>query len=212
LFAVQHRIRGFKSIMVCVGKNLDSEILIDCQPLLGGPHESHPAYSGIHSILLLFSASLLEAQTTSPQATGSTDGPDVTIMAPVTALASYMARVEGNVLPSVFVDDGLVIVEDFAPYVFSGKDAAAQWDAGFRHHTISLRDLKFSFGPAHDFECTGDRAFLVLPTTWRGFCKDRRFEEHGAWSFVLKNAAGQWRILAYGWGATDLQDWPAKTQ
>jgi hypothetical protein len=39
-------------------------------------------------------------------------------MAPVTALASYMARVEGNVLPPVFVDDGLVIVEDFAPYVF----------------------------------------------------------------------------------------------
>ena len=167
---------------------------------------------GTHSILLLLSASLLGAQTTSPQATGSTDGPDAAIMAPVTALASYMARVEGNVLPPVFVDDGLVIVEDFAPYVFSGKDAAAQWDAGFRHHAVPLRDLKFSFGPAHDFERTGDRVFLVLPTTWRGFYKDRRFEEHGAWSFVLKNAAGQWRILAYGWGATDLQDWPAKPQ
>jgi hypothetical protein len=52
----------------------------------------------------------------------------------------------------------------------------------------------------------------VLPTTWRGFYKDRRFEEHGAWSFVLKNSAGHWRVLAYGWGATDLKDWPAKTQ
>jgi len=120
-------------------------------------------------------------------------------MTPITALANYMARVEGNVLPPFFVDDGPVIVEDFAPYVFSGKDAAAQWDdAGFRHHAIPLRELKFSFGPAHDFERTGDRVFLVLPTKWRGFYKDRRFEEHGAWSFVLKNAAGQWRILAYG--------------
>ena len=166
----------------------------------------------IRSILLLLSASLLGAQTTSPQATGSTDGPDATIMAPVTALASYMARVEGKVLPPVFVEDGLVIVENFAPYVFSGKDAAAQWDAGFRNHAIPLKELKFSFGPAHDFERTGDRAFFVLPTTWRGFYKDRRFEEHGAWSFVLKNTAGQWRILAYGWGATDMQDWPVKTQ
>ncbi len=167
---------------------------------------------GTHLMPLLLSASLLGAQTTSPQATRSIDGPDATIMAPVTALASYMARVQDNVLPPVFVDDGLVIVEDFAPYVFSGKDAAAQWNAGFRHHAIPLRDLKFSFGPAHDFERTGDRVFLVLPTTWRGFYKGRRFEEHGAWSFVLKNAAGQWRILAYGWGATDLQDWPEKSE
>jgi hypothetical protein len=165
-----------------------------------------------YSILLLLSASLLVAQTPSPPASGSTDGPDATMMVPVTTLADYMAHVEGTVLPPVFVDDGLVIVEDFAPYIFSGKDAAAQWNAGFRHHAIPLKDLKFSFGPAHDFERTGDRVFFVLPTTWRGFYKDRRFEEHGAWSFVLKGTAGQWRILAYGWGATDLQDWPAKTQ
>jgi hypothetical protein len=167
---------------------------------------------GTHSILLLLSASILGAQTTSPQATGNTGGPDATMMVPVTALASYMARVEGEVLPPVFVDNGLVIVENFAPYVFSGKDAAAQWDAGFRRHAITAKDLKFSFGPAQDFERTGDRVFFVLPTTWRGFYKDRRFEEHGAWSFVLTNRAGQWRILAYGWGATDSQDWPAKTQ
>ncbi len=122
-----------------------------------------------HLVLLLLSASLLGAQTTTPQPTRSSDGPDATIMAPVMALASYMARVEGNVLPPVFVDDGLVILEDFAPYVFSGKDAAARWDTGFRQHAIPLRDLKFSFGPAHDFERTGDRIFLVLPTTWRGF-------------------------------------------
>jgi hypothetical protein len=165
-----------------------------------------------HSILLLLAASLLGTQTASQEKSGSTEGPDATMMIPVTALASYMARVEGKVLPPAFVDDGLIIVEDFAPYVFSGKDAAAQWDAGFRRHAIPLKDLKFSFGPAHDFERTNDRVFFVLPTTWRGFYKDRRFEEHGAWSFVLKNTAGQWRILAYGWGATDLQDWAAKTK
>ena len=164
---------------------------------------------GTHSFLLLLSASLLGAQTTSPQANGSPDGPDKTMMAPVTALASYMAHVEGEVVPPVFVDNGLVIVEDFAPYIFNGKDAAAQWDAGFRQHAIPLRELKFSFGPANAFERSGDRVYFVLPTTWRGFYKDRRFEEHGAWSFVLKSSAGQWRILAYGWGATDLQDWPA---
>jgi hypothetical protein len=165
-----------------------------------------------HSILFLLFVSLVGAQTQSPQTRGSKDAPDATMMAPVTALASYMAHVEGSALPSVFVEDGLVIVEDFAPFIFSGKEAAAQWDAGFRHHAVPLKDLRFSFGPANAFERSGDRVYFVLPTTWRGIYKDRRFEEHGAWSFVLKNTAGQWRILAYGWGATDLKDWPAGTQ
>ena len=164
------------------------------------------------SLLVLLSASLLAAQTQSPQSSKTADAPDKAMMEPVMALVRYMERVEGGVLPPVFADEGLVIVEDFSPYVFSGKDAAAQWDAGFRQHAIPLRDLKCTFGPVHDFERTGDRIFFVLPTTWRGQYRDRLFEEHGAWSFVLRNAAGQWRILAYGWGATDLQDRPAKTQ
>src|SRR5260370_4389527 len=76
-------------------------------------------------MLSLLSASLLGAQAPSPQASGSPGGPDATMMAPVTALASYLAHSEGAGLPPVFVDDGLVIVEDFAPYIFTGKDAAA---------------------------------------------------------------------------------------
>jgi hypothetical protein len=171
----------------------------------------HPILTACLLLLLAF-ASIAGAQTPTTQETGSTSGPDAATMAPVTALASYMAHLEGAVLPPVFVEDGPVIVKDFEPYIFRGKDAAAQWDAGFRHHAIPLRHLRFSFGPAHAFERSGDRAYFVLPTTWRGIYKDRRFEEHGAWSFVLKNSAGQWRILAYGWGATDLKDWPAKTQ
>ncbi len=163
----------------------------------------------IKPILFLSFVSLLNAQTQSPRLRNAKDVPDATMMAPVITLAHYMAHVPGAALPAVFVEDGLVIVEDFAPYLFSGKEAAAQWDAGFRRHAIPLKDLRFTFGPAHDFERTGDQVFFVLPTTWRGIYKDRRFVEHGAWSFVLKNARGRWRILAYGWGATDLQDWPA---
>jgi len=30
-----------------------------------------------------------------------------------------------------------------------------------------------------------------------------RFEEHGAWAFVLTRSPGKWRIIAYGWGTTD---------
>jgi hypothetical protein len=96
------------------------------------------------------------------------ESPDNDTMAPVAALASYMAHVKGAVLPSVFADDGLV-VENFAPYIFRGKNAAADWDAGYRGHAEErIKDRTFVFGVAHDFDRTGNRVYFVLPTTWRG--------------------------------------------
>lgn len=166
----------------------------------------------IECVFLMLLASLLGTRAQSQQASERSKGPDAAMMIPVAALAKYMAHVDGAVLPAVFADEGPVIVEDFEPFIFRGKDAAAQWDTGYRQHAVPLKDLEVKFGPANAFERTGDRVYFVLPTTWRGIYKDRRFEEHGAWSFVLTNSGGQWRILAYGWGATDLKDWPAKTQ
>jgi len=162
------------------------------------------------SLLVLFSAPLLAQVLPSPPS-DSPDGPDEAMMAPVTALARYMGHANGAVLPPVFVDDGVVIVENFPPYIFSGKDAAAHWDAGYRKHIEPVKDLHCEFGKAHDFDRNGDRVYFVLPTTWRGIQPGGRFEEHGAWAFVLTKSSGQWRILAYGWGANDETDWPIKT-
>lgn len=157
--------------------------------------------------LCLSSASLLAARTL-PTPMVVSDAPDSGMLAPATALATYMAHVDGAAAPSVFVDDGLVIVENFAPYIFSGKSAAAGWDAAYRRHVAPLKDLMFSFGSAHDFNRDGNRVYFVLPTTWRGVYSEGRFEEHGAWSFVLDKSSGQWRIVAYTWGVTDETDWP----
>jgi hypothetical protein len=165
------------------------------------------------SLLVLLSASplLAQAQELPSPSSDSPDGLDEAMMAPVIALARYMAQISGAVLPPVFVDDGLVILENFAPYVFIGKDAATIWDLGYRKHVERLKGLKCEFGKAHDFDRTGNRVYFVLPTTWRGLQPGSRFEEHGAWAFVLQKSSGQWRILAYGWGVNDETDWPMKT-
>jgi hypothetical protein len=131
------------------------------------------------------------------------DGPDAAMMAPVTSLASFMAHVDGAARPLVFVDGGLVIIENFPPYIFRGKGAAARWDAAYRRHVANcnLEDLKVTFGKAHDFDHSGNRIYFVLPTHWQGKCpKDQPFEESGAWSFVLVKSSGQWRITGYAWG------------
>src|ERR1700741_769370 len=97
--------------------------------------------------------------------------PDAAMIAPVQALASFMATLDDARLEGVFADD-VVIVENFAPYIF--RDVA-RWREGFRAHAAALSGLRSSFGTAQDFSRDGERAYFVLPTTWKGLSKGRAF-------------------------------------
>jgi hypothetical protein len=135
-------------------------------------------------------------------------GPSGEMMAPVRALAAFMSTVPPRRHAAVFAPGGACIVENFAPYLFCGPDAAARWESGFRAHFADdwLEELSAEFGAAQDFGVTGRRAYFSLPTTWRGLSHGRRFEEHGAWAFVLERGAGGWRIKSYGWGVTSYSE------
>jgi hypothetical protein len=128
--------------------------------------------------------------------------PSQAMMAPVRALAAFMSTLRPEERPSMLAIKGLCIVENFAPFLFCGPGAAAAWEKGFRAHAAEgdLTELAAQFADAHDVSVDGDRAYFSLPTTWTGFTHGRRFEEHGAWAFVLEHRAGAWRILGYGWG------------
>ena len=71
-----------------------------------------------------------------------------------------------------------------------------------------LKNLAATFGEAHDFKQSGKRAYFSLPTTWTGLTHGKRFEEHGAWSFVLQQEDAGWRIVGYGWGVTAYSEAP----
>ena len=81
---------------------------------------------------------------------------------------------------------------------------------GFRAHAAEgdLKDLAATFGEAHDFTRSGKRVYFSLPTTWKGLTLGKRFEEHGAWSFVLEQESIGWRIAGYGWGVTAYSEAP----
>jgi hypothetical protein len=106
--------------------------------------------------------------------------------------------------PSVFARKGLCIVENFAPFLFCGHDAALAWETGFRAHAADegLSELRAQFAEAHDFSQSGNRCYFSLPTTWTGLTHGRRFEEYGAWAFVIERHGAAWRILGYGYGVT----------
>jgi hypothetical protein len=136
--------------------------------------------------------------------------PTAAMMEPVHGLVSFMSTLPRGAQPAVFAPRGVCIVENFAPYLFCGLQAAANWSAAFRAHAAAdgLADLKATFAQANDFSQTGKRVYFSLPTTWTGIAAGKHFEEHGAWSFVLLQDGAAWRILAYGWGVTVHSDPP----
>jgi hypothetical protein len=130
------------------------------------------------------------------------------MMAPVQALASFMSTLRPGEHPSVFVRNGLCIVENFAPFLFCGRGAALAWETGFRAHAMDegLSELRAQFAEAHDFSQSGTRCYFSLPTTWTGLTHGRRFEEHGAWAFVIERHGAGWQILGYGYGVTSYTE------
>jgi hypothetical protein len=134
--------------------------------------------------------------------------PTPAMMAPVQALAAFMSTLHPNEHPSAFARNGVCVVENFAPYLFCGRNAALAWEAGFRAHAADegLTELTARFAEAHDFSQSGNRCFFSLPTTWTGLTHGRKFEEHGAWAFVVQRHGAAWRILGYGYGVTSYTE------
>jgi hypothetical protein len=125
------------------------------------------------------------------------------MMQPVLALIRYMTTLEPATLGGAFIPEP-VIVENFAPYLFSGADSLSRWAAGFAAHAREggLSELSVRFGKAHDLSLSGSRAHFSLPTTWTGRAKGTGFVEDGGWSFVLVRDGSAWAIACYAWSVT----------
>lgn len=143
-------------------------------------------------------------------ATRAEPQPSAAMLKPVHGLVAFMSTLRSGEHPDVFVRRGLCIVENFSPFLFCGPDAQEQWEAGFRAHEAQSaeRGLVAQFGQAYDFSESGNRAYFSLPTAWTGLTHGHRFEEHGAWAFVLERNGASWKILGYGWGVTSYTEFP----
>lgn len=125
------------------------------------------------------------------------------MLVPVEKIARFIATGDEACL-AAFATKDVVILENFAPYLFAGPDAVARWASGMREHARTLGGLKHSFGAAQDFTSDGELAFFSLPTHWQGTTNGRPFQEDGGWSFLLVSENGAWRVKSYGWAVTRL--------
>ena len=130
--------------------------------------------------------------------------PDAAMMIPVEKIARFIATGDDSCL-SAFASKDVVILENFAPFLFSGPNAVSRWAAEMKAHAKGLAGLGHTFGPAQDFSVEDGSAFFALPTHWRGHSGGRPFEEDGGWAFLLVRQLGEWKVKSYGWAVTRLE-------
>lgn len=125
--------------------------------------------------------------------------PSPDMMAVAEKLAAFIAGGGRELPPDFFADGPITIIENFAPYLFTGSDAVTRWAAAMRGHLEPLSDLKPTFGEVHDFGCDGDDAYFSLATEWRGMNGGIPFHETGGWALLLRRQSSGWRLKGYGW-------------
>jgi ketosteroid isomerase-like protein len=98
---------------------------------------------------------------------------------------------------------GAVIIDEFAPFVWTGKDAPHVWAQGFdadakAHH---ITDPRMDYAAPIRAESDGKSAYIVLPTVYRIKQNRRSMSAAGTMSFVMIRTADAWKIASWTYSA-----------
>src|ERR1700761_6803321 len=91
------------------------------------------------------------------------------------------------------------VIDDFAPHLWQGATACADWAAGLAAFAKAqgITDPKVAVGKPKALSTTGDRAYAVLPAHYTYKQNGKPVNEPGLWTFSLQKREVGWRIT--GW-------------
>ena len=144
----------------------------------------------------------------------------VLILACILAATPALADDKADVLATakVYVDDfnkgdiaaasalctgQAVIIDDFAPHIWQGATACADWAAAFDANAKAqgIADPKVAIGKPKALSATGDRAYAVLPAHYTYKQNGKPVNEPGLWTFSLQKLGAGWRIAGWAWAS-----------
>lgn len=101
--------------------------------------------------------------------------------------------------------DGAIIVDEFAPYLWGGPGSAQRWIADYMTHSQALGDSggRIDHGKPIQAASDGNSAYVVVPTTYRFTRKGTRMAGPGSMTFVMRRSGSVWKIGSWTYsGAT----------
>ena len=94
------------------------------------------------------------------------------------------------------------IIDDFPPHLWSGPTACADWLAAFNADTKKhgIDPGPVTLGTPWHVKVTGDRAYVVVPATYKYTLHGKPVVESGSvLTVALKETRSGWRIAAWAW-------------
>jgi len=111
---------------------------------------------------------------------------------------------------AAYASGDIVIVDEFAPHLWVGPQAAHNWAADYDKHTqaTGVSDGSVKYGAPTRTEVEGSTAYVVIPTVYNYKEHGKAVAEEGQMTFVLRMEQGTWKIA--GWTWTGVEPHPAK--
>lgn len=105
--------------------------------------------------------------------------------------------------------DSAIIVDEFAPYVWTGSGSAQRWvaDYGRDAEARGISGGRVDYGPPIQANSDGNSAYIVLPTFYRFTQNGRRMAGRGSMTFVMTRESTSWKIASWTYsGATPVPE------
>lgn len=105
---------------------------------------------------------------------------------------------------AAYASGDIVIVDEFAPHLWTGPHAAQDWAADYDKHAqaTGVSDGSVKYGDPTRAEVEGDFAYVVIPTVYTYKEHGQAMTEDGQMTFVLHHEQGAWKISAWTWTGT----------
>lgn len=101
--------------------------------------------------------------------------------------------------------EGALIIDEFAPYQWSGAESVKQWGADYEKDAKAKGIVagRVDYGKPIQSSSDGTTAYIVLPTTYRFQQKGKKMAGKGSMTFVMAKAGSEWKIASWTYaGAT----------
>lgn len=127
--------------------------------------------------------------------------PSAAMMKPVRALLSALNSSSAAPAQGALTSTA-TIVDEFAPYRWSGPSAAAAYLSSFGSmlKAQKISNVHGSLGRVSAFNRTGNRVYMVIATDVAATMSGKRSVEHGTWTFTLESSGATWQIDSVTWG------------